>query len=156
MQVTYIVLDDHNPLHRELSIYRTGIIQRICMDDAAYKTYGSLEVDGHNYAACFHYGLVESLNRLPFLSESDSGLESGEEALLHRSRLAEFLGIAKEALATLDDTHRETILVGWQQEPVAIAYLRALDAERFAAFLISLLHFIEESELQQYDLEFLW
>jgi hypothetical protein len=75
MNVQRILINDSNPEHRKLSIYRTGIINRVRLQDKTYTIYHSLDIDAHNYAALFHYGLVESLNKLPFLSETSNGLD---------------------------------------------------------------------------------
>ena len=77
MNVQHIIINDSNPEHRELSIYRTGKINRVKLQDKTYTTYHSLEMDGHDYAAFFHYGIAEALNKLPFLSESNMDLTAG-------------------------------------------------------------------------------
>ena len=156
MDVTYILLDDHNPLHQELAIYRTGSINYVKLTDSNYHLYKTLDVDAHNYAALFHYGLVDAMNHLPFITENGCGLDSGNEALLHHSTLPALRALLEKEISVIRTKTDETIVVGWQNEPVGIAYLRALDTHRFSQFLTSLLHFIEESEQQQYDLEFLW
>lgn len=53
MNVQHIIINDSNPEHRELSIYRTGKINRVKLQDKTYTTYHSLEMDGHDYAAFF-------------------------------------------------------------------------------------------------------
>ena len=87
MKVQHIIIDDNSLIHRELSIYRSGTINRVRLQDRSYNTYASLEIDAHNYAAFFHYGLPELLNSLPFISESNNGLDSWDEAFLHNSSL---------------------------------------------------------------------
>ena len=59
MNVHRILIDDNSPVHRALSIYRTGAINRVQLQDISYKAYSSLEIDAHDYAAFFHYGLPE-------------------------------------------------------------------------------------------------
>jgi len=155
MNVQQILIDDENALHRELSIYRAGTINRVRLDDASYTTYGSLEIDAHNYAALFHYALPEALDRLPFISESGNGLDSWDEAFLHHSSLNGMKSILDEKIAAIDREKYETILLGWQDQPVGIAYFRQLEPPRFVAFLEQLNAFVAESSKSGYDLEFI-
>ncbi len=155
MNVHHIFIDDNNPDHLALSIYRTGRINRIHLDDSTYKTYGSFEIDAHDYAALFHYGISESLNNLPFISETGNGLDSWDEAYLHSSSLAELEKIVTEAAADMDPDSMERILLGWQDQPVGLAYLRKIDSSKFIAFLEAFRAFITESASEGYDLEFI-
>lgn len=155
MKVQHILIDDKSPIHRELSIYRTGVINRVRLQDRSYKTYASLEIDAHNYAALFHYGLPELLNCLPFISESNNGLDSWDEAFLHNSSLASMKKIIDERMASIDPAHPETILLGWHDQPVGVAYLRDIEPGRFIEFLGKLSGFVEESAKAGCDLEFI-
>jgi hypothetical protein len=155
MNVHHILIDDNNAEHRRLSIYRTGKINRVRLEDKAYKIYGSIEIDAHNYAAFFHYGFPEALNTLPFFSESNNGLDSWDEAFLHTSSLALMNKIIAEHLKSINPEKKEMILLGWQDQPVGVAYLRDLDPARFFVFLKALRQFIAESEADGYDLEFM-
>jgi len=150
-----ILIDDDNPIHRELSIYRTGTINRVRLLDISYKTYASLEIDAHNYAAFFHYGLPELLNGLPFISESGNGLDSWDEAFLHNSSLRSMKKIIEECKVSIDPAHHETILLGWHDKPVGVAYFRDIDPGLFAEFLGTLSGFVDESAEAGCDLEFI-
>ncbi|MEI7695816.1 MAG: hypothetical protein WCI64_09260 [Chlorobium sp.] len=155
MNVHRIFIDDDNPVHRELSIYRTGTINRVRLQERSYKAYSSLEIDAHNYAAFFHYGLPELLNTLPFISESGNGLDSWDEAFLHNSAQERMIIIIEERMASIDPKQHETILLGWHDEPVGVAYFRDIDSGRFLEFLKKLKAFVAESTEEGYDLEFL-
>jgi hypothetical protein len=155
MNVQHILIDDNNAEHRNLSIYRTGKINRVRLEDKAYKIYSSIEIDAHDYAAFFHYGFPEALNTLPFLSESKNGLDSWDEAFLHTSSLSLMNKIIDEHLKGINPEQKEMILLGWQDQPVGVAYLRDLDPARFLAFLKTLRQFVAESEAEGYDLEFM-
>ena len=155
MNVQHILIDDNNPRHRELSIYRTGKINRVKLQDKTYTTYCSFEIGAHDYAALFHYGIVESLNKLPFISESGNGLDSWDETFLHNSLLSAMTGIIDNYLATINTEKNEMTLLGWQDQPVGIAYLRDIDPKRFLAFLGVLREFVVESETEGCDLEFI-
>jgi hypothetical protein len=155
MNVQHIIINDSNPEHRELSIYRTGKINRVKLQDKTYTTYHSLEMDGHDYAAFFHYGIAEALNKLPFLSESNNGLDSWDEAFLHNSNLSSMNRILDECTAEVDPEKKEIILLGWHDQPLRVAYLREIDPAKFLAFIASLKRFIEESEPKGCDLEFI-
>ena len=155
MNVQHILLDDNNPEHHELSIYRTGMINSVRLQDKSYKTYASIEIDAHNYAAFFHYDLPEVLNRLPFLSESKNGLDSWDETFLHNSSLGSMTQIIAERIETINTKHNEIILLGWQDQPVGVAYFREIDPARFLAFLGKLRAFVDESVTEGCDLEFI-
>ncbi|NMW22496.1 MAG: hypothetical protein HKK67_12895 [Chlorobiaceae bacterium] len=155
MNVHYILINDNNPEHRELSIYRTGKINRVRLLDKTYTTYNSLEIDAHDYAAFFHYGMTEALNKLPFISESSNGLDSWDEAFLHNSSLVSMNRIIDECIASINPENREKVLLGWQDQPHTVAYLREIDPARFLAFIAALKQFVEESEADECDLEFI-
>ncbi|NTW82100.1 MAG: hypothetical protein HGB36_01860 [Chlorobiaceae bacterium] len=155
MNVHHIFIDDNNPDHLALSIYRTGVINRIHLDDSTYKTYGSFDIDAHDYSALFHYGIAETLNGLPFMSETGNGFDSWDEAYLHNSSLAVFEKILAEAAAEMEPDSRERILLGWQDQPASVAYLRKIDSSKFIAFLDALRLFTAESAAEGYDLEFI-
>ena len=155
MNVQHILIDDNNAAHRELSIYRTGSINSVRLQDTTYKIYRSMEIGAPDYAAFFHYGFPEALNQLPFISESNNGLDSWDEAFLHNSSLAMMKSILDECATAISTEKHETILLGWQDQPVGVAYLRDLDPARFLAFLGTLRQFVAESEAEGYDLEFI-
>jgi len=155
MNVQYILINDSNPEHCELSIYRTGKINRVKLQDKAYKTYHSLEIKAHDYAALFHYGIAEALNKLPFLSESSNGLDSWDEAFLHNSSLESMIRILDKSILTINPDNKEVILLGWQDEPLPVAYLREINPARVLDFLAMLKRFAAESEIQGCDLEFI-
>ena len=153
MNVHHILIDDSKAEHRDLSIYRTGRINRVRLEDKEYRIYHSMEIGAPDYAAFFHYGFPEVLNRLPFLSESNNGLDSWDEAFLHNSSLAMMNAIIDVCVTAINPENHEMILLGWQDQPVGVAYLRDLDPARFLAFLKTLRQFVEESEAEGYDLE---
>ncbi len=155
MNIQRILIDDNNPEHHELSIYRSGRINRVRLQDKSYKTYCSMEISAHDYTAFFHYGLPEVLNRLPFLSESGNGLDSWDEAFLHHSSLGSMNQIIAERMASINSIHHEIILLGWQDQPVGVAYFRNLDPARFLVFLGKVRGFVEESVTEGCDLEFI-
>ena len=155
MNVQHIIINDSNPEHLELSIYRTGKVNRVKLHDKNYTTYSSLAMDGHDYAAFFYYGIAEALNKLPFLSESNNGLDSWDEAFLHNSSLASMNRILDECTTTINPEKKETILLGWHDQPLRVAYLREIDPAKFLAFIATLKQFVEESEALGCDLEFI-
>ncbi|MBM3162159.1 MAG: hypothetical protein FJZ79_02265 [Chlorobi bacterium] len=155
MNIQHILIDDLNPGHRELSIYRTGTVNRVRLGDSAYRAYRSLPIDAHDYAALFHYGIIEACNALPFLSESGNGLDSWDEAFLHRSNLGRLVAILSDAAGKIDRQKSETIVLGWQDQPMTVAYLRRIDPLKTVDFLEKLLLFVRESEDEGYDLEFI-
>jgi hypothetical protein len=155
MNVQHILIDDSNPEHRELSICRTGTLNRVRLGDGGYHAYASLSIDGHDYAALFHYGIVEACGALPFISESGNGLDSWDEAYLPSGSLNRLRRIIGEAAGSVDPGKEETILLGWQDQPAAIAWLRRIEPQKFLGFIETLLGFIEESERDGYDLEFI-
>ena len=112
-------------------------------------------MDGHDYAAFFHYGIAETLNKLPFMSESNNGLDSWDEAFLHNSSLASMNRILDECTTTINPEKKETILLGWHDQPLQVAYLREIEPAKFLAFIATLKQFVEESEASGCDLEFI-
>ena len=155
MNAQHILINDSNPEHRELSIYRTGKVNRVRLQDKTYTIYHTLEMDAHDYAAFFHYGIAEALNKLPFLSESSNGLDSWDEAFLHNSSLGSMNRIIEERKAAINPEKKEIILLGWHDQPLRVAYLREIDPAKFLAFIATLKQFVEESEAQGCDLEFI-
>ena len=155
MNVEYILIDDTNPEHRELAIYRTGTINLVRLQDSTYTTYGSIDMDGHDYAAFFHYGLPEQLNTLPFISESGHGLDSWDEAFLHHSSIKAMKTIIGEQLQSINVNRHDTVLLGWQNEPVGVAYFRDIDPARFAFFLEKLQAIAGRALEEVLDLEFM-
>ncbi|TCD48004.1 hypothetical protein [Chlorobium sp. N1] len=154
MDITYILIDDRNALHRSLSICREGTINSVQLEDPEYRVYLSLPIDFHDYAAMFHYGLPEALNQLPFISESGNGFDSWDEVFLHCSSLPSMLKIIDGLKKGIDPDNPETILLGWQEEPPA-AYLREIDPKRFLAFLRRMREFVNRAEREGRDLEFI-
>lgn len=155
MNVHHILIDDRNPEHCELSICRSGTVNRIRLQDPDYSIYASLDIDAHDYAALFHYRVIEACNALPFLSESSNGLDSWDEAFLHRSNLRRLAAILSDAAGKINLQKSETIVLGWQDQPVAVAYLRRIDPQKTLDFLEKLLLFVNESEKEECDLEFI-
>ncbi len=155
MDITHILLDDSNPAHRELAIYRTGEINRIRLSDAEYKVYGRLEISAHNHTALFHFNIVAALNELPFLSETGHGLDSWDEAILYHGSLKKLLEILDGYTQKKDFGEEEKTLLGWQDKPAAVAYWRKIEPQRFLAFLRELHAFVAESIEKGYDLEFI-
>ena len=155
MEITHILIDDANPAHRELSIYRTGTINRVRLTDRDYRTYGTLEISAHDHTALFHFDIVETLNELPFVSETGRGLDSWDETFLHHSQLEKMLSILKDAERKIDTEKKEKALLGWHDTPVAAAYWRTIDPETFMSFLKKLKAFVSETIEQGFDLEFI-
>ncbi|NTU96660.1 MAG: hypothetical protein HGA62_02460 [Chlorobiaceae bacterium] len=155
MNVHHIVIDDKNPEHLALSICRTGRINRVRLDDSSCRTFGTIEIGAHDYAALFHYGITEALNRLPFISETGNGLDSWDEAFLHNSSLPAMQEITATIASSIKPEAKERILLGWQDQPVGVAYLRDIDPVKFLSFLAALGEFVRESAAEGYDLEFL-
>ncbi|MCW8795626.1 MAG: hypothetical protein OQK67_01010 [Chlorobium sp.] len=155
MEITHILIDDKNPVHRELSIYRTGEISRIRLSDTEYRTYGTLAISAHNHTALFHFDLIESLNALPFISETGQGLDSWDEAFLDHSQLEKMLGILREAERKIEPEKKEKALLGWHDKPLAAAYWREIDPKEFLEFLEELKTFAGKAMEEKYDLEFI-
>ncbi len=155
MDTTHIFIDDENPAHRELSIYRTGEINLVRLTDTEYATYGTLSLSAHDHTALFHFDIVESLNRLPFISETGHGLDSWDEAFLHHGNIEGMLAILEICRNAVDPEKEENALLGWHDTPVAAAYWRRIDAKSFLRFLSELNAFAENALKERYDLEFI-
>jgi hypothetical protein len=155
MTVRHILIDDHNPLHRELPIYRAGQVGTVRLDDSDYRVYSSMDISAHDLAALFHYGVVEALNALPFISESNNGLDSWDEAFLPSASIGPMRRIIDGAIETLGTKSPERVILGWQDDPEKIAYWRALDPETAADFLRELRNFLSAAATGGYDLEFI-
>ena len=155
MEITHILIDDANPAHRELSIYRTGEINRVRLTDNDYRTYGTLEISAHNHTALFHFDIVESLNELPFISETGHGLDSWDEAFLHHSQFEKMLSILRDTEQKIYPKKQEKALLGWHDTPAATAYWRTIDPQEFLSFLDELKTFVSETIEGNYDLEFI-
>ncbi len=155
MDISHIVIDDANRTHRELSIYRTGEIHLVRLTDSEYRTYGTLDISAHDYTALFHFGIVEALNELPFVSETGHGLDSWDEAFLHRSSIAKMLSILDARRATVEPEKEETVLLGWHDKPVPAAYWRKIEPLTFLNFTVKLQSFAEKALAENYDLEFI-
>jgi hypothetical protein len=165
MNVTHILIDDSNPLHRELPIYRSGQVGCVRLADSNYRVYTSLEITAHDMAAMFHYGVVEALNSLPFISEANNGLDSWDEAFLPSGQIGSMIGIVRECMDGLAGKACERVLLGWhdypgqdgrdeEAVPSGIAYWRTIDPVKTAGFLERLIGFAEEAAREGYDLEF--
>ncbi|MCW8797957.1 MAG: hypothetical protein OQK66_03190 [Prosthecochloris sp.] len=155
MDISRIVLNDDNPQHRELAIYRTGTINQVRLVDESYIVYDTLEVSAHNHSALFHFGLVEALNRLVFISESGHGLDSWDEAFLHHSQIESMTEIIDECGRTIEPGKTETIMLGWHKEPLAVSYWREIKSDEALSFLDDLRRFAQQALQKQYDLEFI-
>ncbi len=155
MNATHILIDDSNPLHRELPIYRTGKVGTVRLADKDYKVYSSIEISAHDYAALFHYRVVEALNELTFISESKNGLDSWDEAFLPSGNIAGMMRIIRECLRHISGTEPERILLGWQDDPERIGYWRVIDPLRTVEFLGRLSDFAAAAASDGYDLEFI-
>jgi len=155
MRVTHILLDDQNPLHRELPIYRAGQVGAVRLSDAEYKVYDSLEIPAHDHTALFHYGLIEQLNALPFISESNNGLDSWDEAFLPTGAIGRMIEIIGEFVGEISGKTPEKVMLGWQDDPERIAYWREIDPDRTIGFLQKLKKFAEKAADGRYDLEFI-
>ncbi|NTU57982.1 MAG: hypothetical protein HGB00_03565 [Chlorobiaceae bacterium] len=155
MTVRHILLDDENPLHRELPIYRAGQVGTVRLDDSDYKVYASIDISPHDLAALFHYGVAEALNALPFISESNNGLDSWDEAFLPSASIGGMLKIIDGCIENIGSKSPERVMLGWQDDPVKIAYWRALDPDKAVGFLRKLRDFAVEAAEGGYDLEFI-
>ncbi|MBN1928429.1 MAG: hypothetical protein JW764_02675 [Chlorobiaceae bacterium] len=155
MTVTHILLDDRNPLHRELPIYRAGQIGTVKLSDSEYKIYDSMEINAHDYAALFHFGVIEALNALPFISESKNGLDSWDEAFLASANIAAMLTLIDNCIETIAGKSPERIVLGWQDDPERIAYWREIDPAKTLDFLRTLRDFAATAADDGYDLEFI-
>ncbi|NTW49420.1 MAG: hypothetical protein HGB19_06785 [Chlorobiales bacterium] len=150
-----IWIDDALAEHRELSIYRKGTVNFVRLTDQAYTVYNSFAIPAHDYAALFHFGIIEELNALPFLSETDNGLDSWDESFLPNSHIGRMVQILNAALAKLSVAQDEEIMLGWQDAPEKLSYWRKITAEDFREFLEKLIGFCEEALRDGYDLEFI-
>ena len=155
MTVHHILIDDRNPLHRELPIYRAGQIGTVKLGDKEYKVYGSIDICAHDMAALFHYGVIEALNALPFISEANNGLDSWDEAFLPSASIQPMTKIIDGFIETIGTKSPEKVMLGWQDDPERIAYWRALDPQKSVDFLVKLRDFSEEAAAEGYDLEFI-
>ena len=98
---------------------------------------------------------MESLDKLPFISETGHGLDSWDEAFLHHSQLEKMLPILREAGKKIDPQKKEKALLGWHDSPVAAAYWRTINPQQFLSFLDKLETFVFETIEGNYDLEFI-
>jgi hypothetical protein len=155
MTVRHILIDDQNPLHRELAICRAGNVGSVKLADREYKVYDSLEIDAQTYAALFHYGVIEALNRLPFISESNNGLDSWDEAFLASASIGAMRGIIDNCIETISGKSSERIMLGWQDDPERIAWWREIDPSKTLDFLRKLRDFATNADERGYDLEFI-
>ncbi|HWR02227.1 MAG TPA: hypothetical protein VN371_10225 [Chlorobaculum sp.] len=155
MSVHHILIDDSNPLHRELPIYREGQVGTVKLDDKEYKVYGSIDIDAHDLAALFHYGVIEALNVLPFVSEANNGLDSWDEAFLPSASIGTMTKIIDGFIETIGTKSPERVMLGWQDDPERIGYWRALDPEKSVDFLVKLRDYSEKAAAEGYDLEFI-
>lgn len=155
MTVRHILIDDQNALHRELPIYRAGQISTVKLSDSEYKVYDSMEINAHDYAALFHYSIIEALNALPFISESKNGLDSWDEAFLASASIGAMIGIIDHSIEKIAGKNAERIVLGWQDDPERIAYWREIDPEKTLDFLRKLRDFAATATEKGYDLEFI-
>ncbi|MGC8774407.1 MAG: hypothetical protein ACP5R6_03985 [Chlorobaculum sp.] len=155
MTVTHILLDDRNPLHRELPIYRRGKINTVRLADKSYEVYDSLEISGHDYSALFHYGVIEQLNALPFISESNNGLDSWDEAFLPSGAIGRVLETIDSCIEQIGGKSPEKVMLGWQDDPERIAYWREIDPAGILGFLKDFQKFAAKAAKEGYDLEFI-
>ncbi len=155
MTARHILIDDKNPLHRELPIYRAGQVGAVRLSDSEYKVYDSMEIDAQDYAALFHYGVIEALNALPFISESNNGLDSWDEAFLASASIGAMRGIIDSCIETIAGKSPERIMLGWQDDPERIAYWREIDPAKTLDFLTQLRDFASHALENGYDLEFI-
>jgi hypothetical protein len=155
MTARHILIDDQNPLHRELPIYRAGNIGAVKLSDSEYRVYDSLEIDARSYAALFHYGVIEALNALPFISESNNGLDSWDEAFLASASIGAMRGIIENCIESIGGKSPERIMLGWQDDPERIAYWREIDPAKTLDFLMKLRDFAASALDNGCDLEFI-
>lgn len=166
MNVTHILIDDANPLHRELPIYRSGQINAVRLSDGDYRTYASLDISAHDMAALFHYGVIEAMNSLRFISESGKGLDSWDEAFLPSGQLPAMLRIIGDGIEAISQKEPERVLLGWHEVPEenrlapdgvpeGIAYWREIDPGKAVDFLGRLTDFATDAAEKGFDLEFI-
>jgi hypothetical protein len=155
MTARHILIDDQNPLHRELPIYRTGSVSTIRLADQNYTMYASQEINAHDYTALFYYGVIEALNTLPFISETRNGLDSWDESFLPSCSIAAMTPIIGHCIKTITGKKMERIVLGWQDDPERIAYWRDIDPEKTVTFLRQLRDFAARAAEAGYDLEFI-
>jgi hypothetical protein len=155
MTATHILIDDQNPLHRELPIYRAGQIGAVRLQDSEYKVYDSMEINAHDHAALFHYGVIEVLNALPFISESNNGLDSWDEAFLPSSAIGRMIEVIDKYVGEISGKSPEKVMLGWQDDPERIAYWREIDPQQTIDFLKRLKEFATKAANGAYDLEFI-
>ncbi|NTV66080.1 MAG: hypothetical protein HGB06_00040 [Chlorobaculum sp.] len=155
MTVRHILIDEENLQHRELPIYRAGTVGSVKLSDSEYKVYDSLEIDAQSYAALFHYGVIEALNALPFISESNNGLDSWDEVFLASANIGAMRGIIDNCIETIGGKSPERIMLGWQDDPERIAYWREIDPAKTLDFLRQLRDFAARAAEKGCDLEFI-
>lgn len=155
MTVTHILLNDRNPLHRELPICRSGKISTVRLADKSYKLYDSMEIPAHDYTALFHYGVIEKLNALPFISESNNGLDSWDEAFLPSGAIGKMIEMIDRCAGEISGKNPEKVMLGWQDDPEHIAYWREVNPDRTIDFLRKFRDFAAKAQEEGYDLEFI-
>jgi hypothetical protein len=166
MNVSHILIDDSNPLHRELPINRSGQVNTVRLAEGDYRVYASLEISAHDMAALFHYGVIEALNDLRFISESGKGLDSWDEAFLSSGQIPAMLRIIGDGIEALSQKVSERVLLGWHDVPEenglspdggpqGIAYWREIDPGKVIDFLGRLREFAADAAEKGCDLEFI-
>jgi hypothetical protein len=155
MTVRHILIDDRNSLHRELPIYRTGQVGTVRLTDNDYMAYHTLDISAHDMAALFHYGVIEALNTLPFISETNNGLDSWDEAFLPSGTIETMNRIIDDCIDDISGKKTERIVLGWQDDPERIAYWREIDPAKTLDFLRKLRDFAAKAAADEYDLEFI-
>ncbi len=155
MEIQHIILDDAKAEHRELAIWRSGEINEVRLSDTEYKVYHRLELSAHNHTALFHYGIVEALNQLPFISESGHGLDSWDEAFLPTALLPKMEEILQKCMEEIEPGSISKVMLGWHEEPVAVAYWRLVSSDEVRRFMHELMRFAREAAAAGHDLEWI-
>lgn len=154
-QYRKVFLDESVEDHRRLAIYRTGTVNAVRLADAGYVIYESLPIPFRVYAALFHFGVIDELNRLNFVSETGNGLDSWDESYLNHAQIPALHQILNDAGLRLRKVPNEEVMLGWQDAPEQISYWISVDGGETEMFLESLKNFIAQAALKRCDIEFI-
>ncbi|MBC8043861.1 MAG: hypothetical protein IAF08_10515 [Rhizobacter sp.] len=154
-QYRKVFLDESVEDHRSLAIYRTGTVNAVRLADADYVIYESLSIPVRVYAALFHFGVIDALNKLHFVSETGNGLDSWDEAYLDHAQIPALLQILNDAGLRRREIPDEEVMLGWQDAPELVSYWIRVSSGETEVFLESLKNFVERAALKRCDVEFI-
>ena len=95
------------------------------------------------------------LNALPFISETNNGLDSWDEAILPNAMLNQLTELLTNELKSLAQKEDENIMLGWVEKPEKISFWRQIHITEFKGFMTELIEFCNSAITRSYDIEFI-